>query len=154
MTRRICALVALVALGATVLAGQASAKHTLAHKVGLLSAKLSCLQKYPVRVFEDYAFYELGNSSVPVLTAGDDPDEVNVLLDNDAITALDFNFGAAGPAHRRVLPRGQAHALVHGEVQDGWEPGLRAAPGPRRSEAGPPRVRRAPRRRVSRGSRR
>lgn len=97
MTRRICALVALVALGATVLAGQASAKHTLAHKVGLLSAKLSCLQKYPVRVFEDYAFYELGNSSVPVLTAGDDPDEVNVLLDNDAITALDFNFGAAGP---------------------------------------------------------
>jgi hypothetical protein len=97
MTRRICALVALAAVAAAVLADAAAAKHTLAHRVRALEAKLDCLRKYPVRAFEDYAFYELGHASVPVLTAGDDPEEVSVLLDNDSITALDFNYATGGP---------------------------------------------------------
>jgi hypothetical protein len=65
--------------------------------VQLLTAKLNCLQKYPVFAFGDYAYYELGTASVEVLDTGAPPAPVQVLLDNDEITALDFNYGSGAP---------------------------------------------------------
>jgi hypothetical protein len=98
MIRRTCAILALAAATALTLAAPASANHTLAHKVQLLTAKLNCLQKYPVFAFGDYAYYELGNASVEVLdTQTPTPQPVQVLLDNDEITALDFNYGTGAP---------------------------------------------------------
>ena len=93
MIRRLSALAALAAVAALALAPSAGANHTLAHKVQVLTAKLNCLQTYPVFAFSDYAYYQFGMASVPVMTSEDAPQEVNVLLDNQEITALDFNYG-------------------------------------------------------------
>jgi hypothetical protein len=93
MNGRTGAILALTALAALTLSAPAPANHTLAHKVQALTAKLNCLQRYPVYAFSDYAFYDPAGASVPVLSAEDDPEEVDVLLDNQEITALDFNYG-------------------------------------------------------------
>lgn len=53
------ALFALTMATALSVAGPAQANHTLAHKVALLTAKLNCLQKYPVYSFGDYAYSEI-----------------------------------------------------------------------------------------------
>ena len=95
MIRRSGAILALTAVVALALTGPASANHTLAHKVQLLTAKINCLQKYPVFSFADYAYYDLSDASVEVLdTQTPLPQPVDVLKDNDGITALDFNYGA------------------------------------------------------------
>jgi hypothetical protein len=79
---------------ALTLAAPASANHTLAHKVQLLTAKLNCLQRYPVFAFGDYAYYDPSDASVEVLdTQAPTPQPVQVLKDNQEITALDFNYG-------------------------------------------------------------
>jgi hypothetical protein len=95
MIRRSGALLALAASLTLVLAAPAAANHTLAHKVSLLQAKINCLQRYPVFAFGDYAYYELGNSSVEVLNTEAPPVAVPVLLENGSITALDFNYGSS-----------------------------------------------------------
>ena len=59
-----------------------------------MTAKLNCLQKYPVFAFADYAYYDLSNPAVEVLDMGLPPAPVQVLRDNQEITALDFNYGA------------------------------------------------------------
>ncbi len=59
----------------------------------MLQAKINCLQRYPVFAFGDYAYYNLGASSVDVLNTDPLPVAVPVLLDNGSITALDFNYG-------------------------------------------------------------
>jgi hypothetical protein len=99
MIRRTCALLALSAAAALTLAAPAPANHTLAHKVQLLTAKLNCLQRYPVFAFADYAYYETGGgSAVEVLdTQTPTPQPVQVLLDRQEITALDFNYGPTMP---------------------------------------------------------
>jgi hypothetical protein len=93
MIRRLGTIVALVAAASLALAAPAGANHTLTHRVALLTAKLNCLQKYPVFAFSDYAYYQFGTASVPVMTSEAMPQEVNVLVDNQEITALDFNYG-------------------------------------------------------------
>jgi hypothetical protein len=98
MIRRACAILALTAATALLPAAPASANHTLAHKVQLLTAKLNCLQRYPVFAFADYAYYEAGGgSTVEVLDTSAPPVPVQVLLDNQEITALDFNYGTGAP---------------------------------------------------------
>jgi len=98
MIRRTCAILVLAAATALTLAAPASANHTLAHKVQLLTAKLNCLQKYPVFAFGDYAYYDLSDPSVEVLdTQTPTPQPAQVLLDKQEITALDFNYGTAAP---------------------------------------------------------
>jgi hypothetical protein len=74
-------------------AAPAGANHTLSHKVQELTAKLNCLQKYPVFEFADYAFYDLSAPSVEVLDTVAPPSPVQVLFDHQEITALDFNYG-------------------------------------------------------------
>jgi hypothetical protein len=94
MIRRACAILALAAATSLMVAAPASANHTLAHKVQLLTAKLNCLQRYPVFAFGDYAYYDLSDPSVEVLdTQTPAPQPVEVLKDNQEITALDFNYG-------------------------------------------------------------
>jgi hypothetical protein len=93
MIRRFGAILAVVAVAAAASAGPAGANHTLAHKVQALTAKLNCLQKYPVFAFADYAYYDMGNAAVQVLDMDLPPSPVQVLLDNQEITALDFNYG-------------------------------------------------------------
>jgi len=98
MIRRTCAILVLAAATALTLAAPASANHTLAHKVQLLTAKLNCLQKYPVFAFGDYAYYDLSDPSVEVFdTQTPTPQPAQVLLDKQEITALDFNYGTAAP---------------------------------------------------------
>jgi len=98
MIRRTCAILVLAAATALTLAAPASANHNLAHKVQLLTAKLNCLQKYPVFAFGDYAYYDLSDPSVEVLdTQTPTPQPAQVLLDKQEITALDFNYGTAAP---------------------------------------------------------
>ena len=94
MIRRSCAILALAAATSLIVAAPASANHTLAHKVQLLTAKLNCMQRYPVFAFGDYAYYDLSDPSVEVLdTQTPTPQPVEVLRDNQEITALDFNYG-------------------------------------------------------------
>ena len=94
MIRRTCAILALTSAAALTLAAPASANHTLAHKVQLLTEKMNCLQRYPVFAFGDYAYYDLSDASVEVLdTQTPTPQPVQVLKDNQEITALDFNYG-------------------------------------------------------------
>ena len=93
MLTRSGAILALTAVVTLALAGPASANHTLAHKVQLLTAKINCLQKYPVFSFADYAYYDLSDASVQVYDTQAPPVAVDVLKDNDGITALDFNYG-------------------------------------------------------------
>ncbi len=93
MIRRSSALATLAAVAALALAAPAGANHTLAHKVQALTAKLNCLRKYPVFAFADYAYYDVTNPAVGVLDTGLPPSPVQVLFDNQEITALDFNYG-------------------------------------------------------------
>lgn len=94
MIRRTCAILALAAASTLTLAAPAAANHTLAHKVQLLTAKLNCLQRYPVFAFGDYAYYDPTDASVEVLdTQTPTPQPAEVLRDNQEITALDFNYG-------------------------------------------------------------
>ena len=93
MKRRLGPMLAAVAVAVLAAAGPAGANHTLAHKVQALTAKLNCLQKYPVYAFADYAYYELTDPAVEVLDTQMPPSLVQVLRDNQEITALDFNYG-------------------------------------------------------------
>jgi hypothetical protein len=93
MIRRLGTNVALTAAAALALAAPAGSNHTLTHRVALLTAKLNCLQKYPVYAFADYAYYELTDPAVEVLDTQMPPSPVQVLRDNQEITALDFNYG-------------------------------------------------------------
>ena len=93
MNRRLGAVLALTSVIVLAAAAPAGANHTLAHKVQALTEKLNCLQKYPVFAFADYAYYDLGNPAVEVLDTGLPPAPVQVLRDNQEITALDFNYG-------------------------------------------------------------
>ena len=91
MIRRTGAIVLLAGVAALASAAPAGADHTLSHKIQALTAKLNCLQKYPVFAFADYAFYDLSEPSVTVLDAGLPPSPVQVLRDSQEITALDFD---------------------------------------------------------------
>jgi hypothetical protein len=87
------ALLALATATALVVAGPAQANHTLAHKVALLTAKLNCLQKYPVYSFGDYAYAEI-DSDLADQGAG----QIEVLVpDVLPVNALDFDYGTANP---------------------------------------------------------
>ncbi len=94
MIGRMGAIVTAVLVVVLAAAAPAGANHTLAHKVQALTAKLNCLQKYPVFAFADYAYYDLGDPAVQVLDTSLPPGPVQVLRDNQEITALDFNYGA------------------------------------------------------------
>jgi hypothetical protein len=65
MRQRRTAIVFGVLVGALALPGPAAADHTLAHKVSrlaarvnALTAKLNCLQKYPVYAFPEYLYFD------------------------------------------------------------------------------------------------
>ena len=91
MIRRLCATLALSAVAALAVAGQAPAKHTLAHKVRVLTAKLNCLQKYPVYAFGDYAYFEFATDTAD---KGGSANSLDVLVPPvPTISALDFNYG-------------------------------------------------------------
>jgi hypothetical protein len=93
MIRHTAATLVLAAAAAVAAAPPAAANHSLGHKVQALTAKLNCLQKYPVFAFADYAYYDFADPSVQVLDTGLPPAPVQVLRDNQEITALDFNYG-------------------------------------------------------------
>ena len=93
MKRRLGPLLATAAVVVLAAAGPVGANHTLAHKVQALTAKLNCLQKYPVYAFADYAYYDLTDPAIEVLDTQLPPSPVQVLRDNQEITALDFNYG-------------------------------------------------------------
>ena len=87
------ALLALATATALAAAVPAQANHTLAHKVALLTAKLNCLQKYPVYSFGDYAYAEI-NSDL----ADQGATQIEVLVPNVLpVNALDFDYGTANP---------------------------------------------------------
>jgi hypothetical protein len=87
------ALLALAAATALAAAAPAQANHTLTHKVALLTAKLNCLQKYPVYSFGDYAY-----SQIETDFADQGPDQIEVLIPEVlAANALDFDYGSANP---------------------------------------------------------
>jgi hypothetical protein len=86
-------LLALATATALMAAGPVQANHTLAHKVALLTAKLNCLQKYPVYSFGDYAYSEI-ESDFADQGAG----QIEVLIpDVLPVNALDFDYGTANP---------------------------------------------------------
>lgn len=86
-------LLALALATALTAAGPAQANHTLAHKVALLTAKLNCLQKYPVYSFGDYAYSEIDTD-----LADQGPDQIEVLVpDVLPVNALDFDYGNTNP---------------------------------------------------------
>ena len=111
MIRRTGAIVLLAGVAALASAAPAGADHTLSHKIQALTAKLNCLQKYPVFEFADYAFYDLSEPSVTVLDAGLPPSPVQVLRDSQEITALDFNYGST---------MGQSDAFLLGVKNTGF----------------------------------
>lgn len=87
------ALLALATATALAAAGPAQANHTLAHKVALLTAKLNCLQKYPVYSFGDYAYAEIDSD-----LADQGATQIEVLIPNVLpVNALDFDYGTANP---------------------------------------------------------
>ena len=87
------ALLALATATALAAAVPAQANHTLAHKVALLTAKLNCLQKYPVYSFGDYAYAEI-NSDL----ADQGATQIEVLIPNVLpVNALDFDYGTTNP---------------------------------------------------------
>ena len=87
------ALLALAAATALAAAGPAQANHTLAHKVGLLTEKLNCLQKYPVYSFGDYAY-----SGIETDFADQGADQIEVLVPEVLqVNALDFDYGNTNP---------------------------------------------------------
>jgi hypothetical protein len=86
-------LLALALATALAAAGPAQANHTLAHKVASLTAKLNCLQKYPVYSFGDYAYSEMETDF-----ADQGVDQIEVLVpDVLPVNALDFDYGNANP---------------------------------------------------------
>lgn len=86
-------LLALALATALTAAGPAQANHTLAHKVALLTAKLNCLQKYPVYSFGDYAYSEINTD-----LADQGPDQIEVLVPEVLpVNALDFDYGNTNP---------------------------------------------------------
>jgi hypothetical protein len=92
MIRRLCATLALSAVAALALAGHAPANHRLAHKVRALTAKLNCLQKYPVYAFADYAYFEFASDTAD---KGGSQNSLDVLVPPvPTISALDFNYGS------------------------------------------------------------
>ena len=131
------ALATLTAVAALALAAPAGANHTLGHKVQALTAKLNCLQKYPVFAFADYAYYDLTDPAVEVLDTGLPPSPVQVLFDNQEITALDFNYGPT-MGQRRLPARRQEHQRLQVEVPDGTEPRVVRARRHEREDAAPP----------------
>jgi hypothetical protein len=94
------ALIIFAALGllAALVPAQASARHTLAHRVSVLEAKVGCLLKYPVNEFGDFALYDTV-SGVPSDSAVDTDDGLVVeeygpfLYDNNSGYGIDFNYG-------------------------------------------------------------
>ena len=87
------ALFALTMATALSAAGPAQANHTLAHKVALLTAKLNCLQKYPVYSFGDYAYSEIESD-----LADQGASQIEVLIpDVLPVNALDFDYGTGNP---------------------------------------------------------
>lgn len=89
------ALLALAAATVLVAAGPAQANHTLTHKVALLTAKLNCLQKYPVYSFGDYAYAEFDTDYADQENV---PSDLEVLVPPVLpVNALDFDYGTANP---------------------------------------------------------
>ena len=87
------ALLALAIATALTVAGPAQANHTLAHKVAVLTAKLNCLQKYPVYSFGDYAY-----SGIETDFADQGADQIEVLVPEVLqVNALDFDYGNTNP---------------------------------------------------------
>jgi hypothetical protein len=96
--RKILLAALALALLAALAPGQASARHTLAHKVAILEAKMACIRKYPVNEFGDFALYDTV-SGTPSGTAIDTDDGLPVaeygpfLFDNLSGFGIDFNYG-------------------------------------------------------------
>jgi hypothetical protein len=89
------ALLALAAATVLAAAGPAHANHTLVHKVALLTAKLNCLQKYPVYSFGDYAYSEFDTDFADQENV---PSDLEVLVPPVLpVNALDFDYGTANP---------------------------------------------------------
>lgn len=89
------ALLALAIATALSVAGPAQANHTLAHKVALLTAKLNCLQKYPVYSFGDYAYSEIETDFADQENV---PSDLEVLIPPVLpVNALDFDYGTTNP---------------------------------------------------------
>jgi hypothetical protein len=101
--RRTLLIALALALLAALMPAKASARHTLAHRVSILEAKVGCLVKYPVNEFGDYALYDVA-SGMPSSTAVDTDGGVTVaeygpfLHDMGSGFGIDFNYGYAfGP---------------------------------------------------------
>jgi len=85
------ALLALALTTALASAVPAQANHTLAHKVALLTAKLNCLQKYPVYSFGDYAYSQIQTDFADQENL---PSSLEVLVPSVLpMNALDFDYG-------------------------------------------------------------
>jgi hypothetical protein len=96
------AVVVAALVGALALPGQATAGHTLAHKVSrltakvnALTAKLNCLQKYPVYAFPEYMYCDPEAAAVSI-TNLDSGGAATVPPYTFDITALDFDYGIDG----------------------------------------------------------
>jgi opacity protein-like surface antigen len=96
--RKMLLLALAAALLAALIPAKAAARHTLAHRVSTLEAKVGCLVKYPVNEFDDYALYDV-SSGVPSDLAVDTDDGLVVaeygpfLYDNNSGFGIDFNYG-------------------------------------------------------------
>jgi hypothetical protein len=114
------AVVVAALAGALALPGPAVADHTLAHKVSrltarvnALTAKLNCLQKYPVYAFPEYMYFDPDATAVSVtdLATGG---ATTVAPYTFEITALDFDYGIDGTppdAHLVGVKRSRACPL-------------------------------------------
>lgn len=107
-------------VGALAMPGQATAGHTLAHKVrqltikvNVLTAKLNCLQKYPVYAFPEYLYFDPEAAAVSVANL-DSGGAATVPPYTFDITALDFDYGIDGTppdAHLVGVKRSRACPL-------------------------------------------
>lgn len=95
-------MVAAALAGALTLPGPATAGHTLSHKVrqltarvNALTAKLNCLQKYPVYAFPEYMYFDPEGPAVSVTDLGTGAAATVPPYTFD-ITALDFDYGVDG----------------------------------------------------------
>jgi hypothetical protein len=89
------ALFTLAIATALTVAGPAQANHTVAHKVAVLTAKLNCLQKYPVYSFGDYAYSEINTDFAD---QDNMPSDLQVLIPPVLpVNALDFDYGTTNP---------------------------------------------------------
>ena len=89
MRKILIAVLALTVIAALVPA-KASARHTLAHKVSVLEAKIGCLVKYPVTQFGDFAWY--GTTQNDPTFAEADSTNPDSLTDVGPITGIDFDY--------------------------------------------------------------